>query len=402
VIRPGIHLVLSALFLAGAAVALGWMPSAPAHADSWALPKIETYVSTNDRFRLVVQPRDLRSQLSYFEDMVNEVEPAGQRRGGASEARARLERNDGQGNWSPVWEAALVNDVAPVSALVSDTGHFVVTFDNWHSVGHGDDVVVIYDREGGLVRSLALTDIVPESYVTALPHTVSSLYWAGEHRITDDRLTLQILVPTASGFPDDDARFVEAVLDLSTGRLHDLEGAEWQEALTVAAERNREMAAQAEAWRAARAADLTAPTSDRERDWHDYLREAFYRTAPNWEDSHPVVTVLRRPEAGDYAPSLGWLKERLTERGYSGGPLIFGSPAEENLVNVLAESAAVVPAGALEGRQVYIVADDAHWPRLLESFAVSGAELVRLDPQRPIPQRPERMPDAPPARPVDD
>ena len=32
----------------------------------------------------------------------------------------------------------LVNEVSPVTALVSDSGN-TITFDNWHSVGYGDD-----------------------------------------------------------------------------------------------------------------------------------------------------------------------------------------------------------------------------------------------------------------------
>jgi hypothetical protein len=34
--------------------------------------------------------------------------------------------------------------VAPVRALVSNGGEHVVTFDNWHSGGFRDNVVVIY------------------------------------------------------------------------------------------------------------------------------------------------------------------------------------------------------------------------------------------------------------------
>jgi hypothetical protein len=43
--------------------------------------------------------------------------------------------------------------VAPVSALVSEDGAYLITFDNWHSMGYGDDVVVLYRTDGTLIHS---------------------------------------------------------------------------------------------------------------------------------------------------------------------------------------------------------------------------------------------------------
>lgn len=51
--------------------------------------------------------------------------------------------------YAPKWTAPLSNRVAPVSALVSDSGRYVVTFDNWDQVGYGDDVVAVYDGSNG-------------------------------------------------------------------------------------------------------------------------------------------------------------------------------------------------------------------------------------------------------------
>jgi len=48
-----------------------------------------------------------------------------------------------------VWRAALVNPVAPLEAMVTNTGSFVVTFDNWF--GAGTDPIVIYDSKGRLI-----------------------------------------------------------------------------------------------------------------------------------------------------------------------------------------------------------------------------------------------------------
>ena len=46
-----------------------------------------------------------------------------------------------KGKLKKLWAIPLVNEVSPVDALVSDKDDYVITFDNWHSVGYGDDAV---------------------------------------------------------------------------------------------------------------------------------------------------------------------------------------------------------------------------------------------------------------------
>ncbi|WP_286772128.1 hypothetical protein, partial [Sphingomonas sp. 66-10] len=104
------------------------------------LPTTTTYTSCRGHARITVVPRDLENQLSYFEDKVNKVDPAGQAKGGTRFARARLERLTNK-RWQVVWEREIANDVAPVSAIVRDDGEYAVTFDNWHGVGYGPNAV---------------------------------------------------------------------------------------------------------------------------------------------------------------------------------------------------------------------------------------------------------------------
>eukprot|EP01035_Chromulina_nebulosa_P009054 gene9054-12233_t len=78
-------------------------------------------------------------------------------------AQGWLERRDAAGHWSTVWRKPLVNDVSPVSALVANDGGHVVTFDNWHSMGFGDDAVVIYGPDGAVVRAMALPPLASPS-----------------------------------------------------------------------------------------------------------------------------------------------------------------------------------------------------------------------------------------------
>ena len=133
-----------------------------ASADSWAPPSERQYVSADGAARVTITPRALAGALPYFKDKVSGKELAGQREGSAqTPAMAVLEVRDPDGHWLTAWKRPLVNDVGPVRALVANGGHYLVTFDNWHAVGVGDSVVVIYDAQGGLVRKMALSDFLP-------------------------------------------------------------------------------------------------------------------------------------------------------------------------------------------------------------------------------------------------
>src|SRR5687767_5630364 len=104
-----------------AGLLLAW--SATAAADSWAPPEVKSYFSANRQVRLTVHPRSFTNALDFFTDKVCEREPAGAPPGNRQRtARAVMERSDGIGGWTPIWTGPLVNEVAPVSALVADDG----------------------------------------------------------------------------------------------------------------------------------------------------------------------------------------------------------------------------------------------------------------------------------------
>jgi hypothetical protein len=194
--------------------------ASPAIADSWIPATRTSYLSPDKAMRLTVVPRDLENQLAYFTDKVDGKEPAGQRRGGEPRALGILERRSGQ-TWTKVWEVPLVNEVAPVRALVANGGGHIVTFDNWHSVGFGDNVVVIYRGDGSLVRAMKLTDILPEDYVRALPTSVSSMWWGGEHELSRDgrKVVLKVVVPSGRGSIGSPRGYVDVRIDLATGAV---------------------------------------------------------------------------------------------------------------------------------------------------------------------------------------
>ena len=173
----------------------------PALADSWSLPERETFDSADGQWRLVVIPKRLERQLAYFEGKVDKAPD--------NRARAELFRKQ-RGTWRLAQRWTLVNEVAPVSALVANDGT-VVTFDNWHAVGHGDDVVVIYRPDGSLVRKLALTDFLDDEDIFQLSRSVSSIWWSGRHRIDEENRAVVLAVEAQ--------RTEELPVSLETGTL---------------------------------------------------------------------------------------------------------------------------------------------------------------------------------------
>jgi hypothetical protein len=163
-----------------AAMAAGAVPR-HAFADSWAPPTALEVSSADGKARVTLVPADWKTG-----------------RNPPSQPMATLQRQLPDGGWQRVWTQPLANRVAPVSALLANGGRYLVTFDNWSSIGLGPDVIVIYDGHGALLRKLALTDVLPAVYIAALPSTVSSRSWSGVHAISakGDTLVLQVLVPS--------------------------------------------------------------------------------------------------------------------------------------------------------------------------------------------------------------
>lgn len=193
---------------------------ASARADSWNPPKKEKYYSPNKKYYLEVTPKKLESQLKYFEDKVEGREDAGALKNvKGNRARASFYARRADGGYSKMREFPLVNEVSPVSALVSGKGDYVVTFDNWHSVGYGDDVVVIYRSDGALVKKFSLADLLTEGDIETLPRSVSSIWWGGEHYIDEANGVLALEVVSNGKSPwEDGAKFHQLKIELASGR----------------------------------------------------------------------------------------------------------------------------------------------------------------------------------------
>ncbi len=373
-----------------------------ASADSWMPAKIKTYVSRDGAWRLKVSPREITSPLAYFEDKVAERPKAGGVAGSQqATASARMEHRQGR-RWNVAWDKPLVNEVSPVDALVSEAG-LVATFDNWHSMGFGKDAIAIYDAQGFLVRTLALLDFLPKEYIRALPRSVSSMSWRGEPRISRDgrELIVPIVVPIADedSADEDDAgdedktRYVDFHFDMASGQLQQqvLDSPEWTSALANARTVDLKQQQEQEVLRQRFIAPLSAPVNGGVRDWYGYLVEAFFRIDPQWDDGYPATTVVPLPTEEKFALLSGYVGDAMTDGMHDEGAIMFASPSQDVLVQVLTQQAKHVKAGSLSRARIYVAVDGQHVEAAREALAHTGASFIQIDIEQPIPQRKERL-----------
>ena len=146
-------------------------------ADSWMAANVATYTSSRGDYRLTIFPQKPTRAPS------NEQ----------SGCEATLEKLVGE-KYEVLWRKPLVNEVSPVSALVSDSDGSFVTFDNWYSMGEGKDVIVIYTGEGEMLKKFALTDIMSQNEHDHLPRTASSIMWSGKHELDYDHKVLNVRI----------------------------------------------------------------------------------------------------------------------------------------------------------------------------------------------------------------
>jgi hypothetical protein len=190
-----------------------------ASADQWPPATVKTYTSSQGTYRLTVYPRDLEGPLEYFQDKVAGKARAGQQPGGQARCEAVLEQLEGS-EYRRLWRKPLVNDVSPVRALVSEKDGSFVTFDNWHSRGWGDDVIVIYSGAGQPRRKFALTSLMSQEKVEQLPRSISSIGWSCGYEIGYDEQTVNVRVVVDGDAPSSDERRCRTVrLSLETGEV---------------------------------------------------------------------------------------------------------------------------------------------------------------------------------------
>lgn len=76
----------------------------------------------------------------------------------------------------PLWQRDLA--WVPGSAVVSDSGRHVATFDHWAASGTTPQVVVLFDAAGNQQVALSLSDLFTSAEQEKLTRSVSSIWWA--------------------------------------------------------------------------------------------------------------------------------------------------------------------------------------------------------------------------------
>jgi hypothetical protein len=377
------------------AVLLFSLSTFAARADSWLPAMPRTYASADGTWRLLVTPRAIASPLAYFRDKVDKQANAGGVDGDAQRsAIGRMERLEGS-RWQVVWEQPLVNEVAPVDAVVSNAGQ-AVTFDNWHSMGYGDDAMAFYDGSGRLIRKIALDGFLPMQHVHALPRTVSSIHWRGAPRLSDDGLELvvPVVVPESNGgeFPEDEeVSYVHAHFSLFTGEMLNGQDPSWGQVLAKAQVAYASIKEEAAAARQRFIAPLKAPATADVTDWHGYLIEAFFRLDPDWEEGYPAAKVLPARGSADFRQMSRYMGAALTDELNVDGAIMIAAVSQEDLADEMVVHGSRVGARALSRARVYVAAERAHFERISKALAHTGAKLVHLDVDLVIPQRRERL-----------
>lgn len=180
------------------ATALALLATHAAQADQWLGPYPQSYVSDRGIYRLTIYPAG-SSGPSSETDPVKDIAEGRPRVIPLSRAKAWPEASIEQlrdGRYVQARTVRLVNAVSPASAVISDSDGRFATFDNWGGTGYGDDVVVIYDPEGRVVKKFALEDVVGgKRRLESFPHSISSIQWGGPHHIDAEQghLVLEIL-----------------------------------------------------------------------------------------------------------------------------------------------------------------------------------------------------------------
>ena len=180
------------------AVAVVLMVATPAFADSWMPPGEQTYHSQSQEFRFTVLPRVLSSTSAFWRDGKEDPRQRGQAPGQRDTCIGQLERRTEDGSYVPVWRKELVNAVAPVSALLTRDGRYVVTFDNWHMMGYGDSTVVLYGAQGEKLASFGLSDFLTQEQMAKLYRSVSSIRWGGKHHFDESEKSLVLEIVKGS------------------------------------------------------------------------------------------------------------------------------------------------------------------------------------------------------------
>jgi len=146
-------------------------------ADVWFTPEIAFYKSENGIFELKVTPKTYTTDSLFGNEIKNDS------------CVGTLYKYVGS-DTIQIWTKKLINEDCPLSAIISNDGNYVVTFDDWY--GSSINAVVIYNNKGLLLKQFGLYDIVPREIIFFESNT--QIFWGGKHSFSkyNSHLILQI------------------------------------------------------------------------------------------------------------------------------------------------------------------------------------------------------------------
>jgi hypothetical protein len=177
--------------------------------DSWDIPKIKDCYSSDSSYFVRIFPQQIpenyykwikatAEQKKKFQPEDTLVTPC--------HAKMYMKTKTG---YSLIWEMKLINQVSPVSGMVSNDGKYFVTFDNWYSMGYGVDVMAYYNNKGELVKRHMLEDISPFP-INTYEISISSIWWSCGHEFIDnERISIC--------FIDENKKIVNRIYNLKKG-----------------------------------------------------------------------------------------------------------------------------------------------------------------------------------------
>lgn len=168
-------------------------------ADTWGIYKVTEYFSENKKYRLEITPRFKPEKYSKWE-YLKRIKAKQNKDNDTIQAKFFNSLTEKDTVLIPchaklfcitgtdtvlIWERKLLNDICPVSAIVSNDGSSIITFDNWYSNGYGGNVMVVYNEKGDAKRTYSLSEISPyplNDYITS----VSSIWWKTDAKFIDN------------------------------------------------------------------------------------------------------------------------------------------------------------------------------------------------------------------------
>jgi hypothetical protein len=370
------------------------------HADTWLPPHVETTVSSDGVARVTITPRPLSGALHFFEDKVAGKEPAGQQQGSTQTHPMALMERKVDGRWQKSWEGALVNDVAPVSALVAGGGRYLATFDNWHSTGYGSDVVVIYDGKGALIRKLALKDFLPAKYIVFLPRSVSSLWWGRDHAFddNDETLVLRVIVPSESRDEGQPTKTIPMRIRMKDGYVYPPTGKDWEEAEEVIARLDAKRMARWQEARELRARPLVVPTGTDDDAWQAYAVELRERLSQGTgHDCAGSALSEDELDGRNQSPlnTFSFLLDGYADRDMRMADcFVFVAPDSRSLAKALVRHLSSMSPGSLRGATIAVLGEPAEAQEVRNAAARLGAGVLLVDKAVPYPAG--KLPENPP------